>query len=69
MPFVAKAIGPSGQVKWLTTPRLRDMRTFGPRESAEIFANYDEALAPINVMVVDEACGGLRFSIEQALPV
>jgi|HubBroStandDraft_6_1064221.scaffolds.fasta_scaffold757603_1 hypothetical protein len=66
--FVAKAVGPSGRATWLTTPRLRGMRAFGPRESAEAFDSYDDALSAINLMIGTEVCDGLRFSIEQVHP-
>jgi hypothetical protein len=68
MPFVAKAIGPTGHAKWLTTPKLDGMRTFGTREMAEVFWTQRDAEVAIGEVALHQPCDGLTFSTEPAHP-
>jgi len=48
MSFIVKATGPHGSTRWMTDPKLRGVRTLGPREQAEIFETEADALVAIN---------------------
>jgi hypothetical protein len=66
--FVVKAVGPTGHAKWLTTPKRHGLRTFGPRELAAVFETVEEAQAAIGATRRHEACDGITFTTEPALP-
>jgi hypothetical protein len=66
MPFVAKVIGPEGQVRWLTTPRSGGLRVLGPRETAEVFDTQECAATAIGATVLSQPCDGLTFSTAPA---
>jgi hypothetical protein len=68
MPFIAKAVGPTGHAKWLTTPKRKGLRTFGTREFAAVFETVEEAQAAIGATILHQPCDGLTFSTEPALP-
>ncbi len=50
MPFLIKADFPTGHCRWLSAPRLGGIRTFVPREAAEVFETADKARAAIDEM-------------------
>jgi hypothetical protein len=68
MQFVAKAIGPTGQARWITSPKRGGIRTFGPRELADVFESQDAAVAAIGAMILRQPCDGLTFTAEPVPP-
>jgi hypothetical protein len=50
MPFLIKADFPTGHCRWLSAPRLGGIRTFVPREEAEVFETEDKARAAMDEM-------------------
>jgi hypothetical protein len=68
MPFIAKAVGPTGHAKWLTAPKRHGLRTFGPRELAAVFESIEEAQTAIGATILHEPCDGITFVAEPAHP-
>jgi hypothetical protein len=68
MQFVAKAIGPTGQARWITSPKLGGVRTFGPREMADIFESQEAPVAAIGAMILRQPCDGITFTAEPVPP-
>jgi hypothetical protein len=50
MPFLIKADFATGHSRWLSAPRLGGIRTFVPREGAEVFETEDKARTVIDEM-------------------
>lgn len=51
MPFLIKADFHTGHCRWLSAPRLGGIRTFVPREEAEVFETEDKARAAMDEMM------------------
>jgi hypothetical protein len=64
--YVVRATTESRHDCWLTGPRLGGHRTFATREFAERFASRSQANDAILVMVREEKCRGIIFTIEPA---
>jgi hypothetical protein len=63
--FVIKAVGPQGSARWLTTPRLNGVRTFGSSELAEVFDSQLDAWAAVDLIEKSDECAGIVFSVER----
>jgi hypothetical protein len=64
MPYVVMATTGDARAKWLTEPRMGGHRTFAGRESAERFESESAAKRAILVMIDEEKCEGIAFSVE-----
>jgi hypothetical protein len=66
MPFVVKAVFPTGQTAWLRVARGAGGWSFAPREIAEVFKTRDSAVGAIGEVVLSHRVHGVRFSVEAA---
>ncbi len=64
--FVIKAVNLAGVAMWVSPPRFGDLRTFGPREKAEVFKTSGEAHATIGKLPLSFEQGRFTFSVEVA---
>jgi hypothetical protein len=68
--FIVKAIGPDGTREcWITTPRRGGLRTFGPRELAAFFVNWDGAEHAIREIQKSENCSEIIFEVHSVKSV
>jgi hypothetical protein len=66
--LIIKAIGPDGtQERWVTTPRLRGYRTFGPRDLAAVFLSWNGVERAITEIRESEDCSEITFEVH-AIP-
>jgi hypothetical protein len=66
MPFIVKAIGPTGFACWLGVANEAGLRLLAPREAADVFETIQDAHDAIAVMLRAFEGTGLIFSVEPA---
>jgi hypothetical protein len=64
MPFVIKMTLPTGNVCWVCAAKSFGVRTFGPREKAELFKRPADAQAVIANLPRSLLDGGTVLSVE-----
>lgn len=66
MGYVVNAVSGSGLKMWVSPPRERIRRVFGPRKDAEIFRTQKEAQAVIETLAESFERVGFKFEVESA---
>jgi hypothetical protein len=64
--YVVKAESASGLKMWVSPPRQRDRRIFGPRQDAEVFRTEKEAQAVIDTLAESFERVGFQFNVERS---
>jgi hypothetical protein len=64
MRYVVKVISPDGNVDWICATKFEGLRSFGKRESAEVFPTIVEADAAIVSLPSVLTSIGVSFSVE-----
>jgi hypothetical protein len=64
--YVVKAVSASGLKMWVSPPRQKTHRIFGPREDAEVFRTQKDAQAVIDTLAESFRRVGFNFDVEPA---
>ena len=63
--FIVKASRADGtHVRWVTGPRFKGLRAFGPRDLAALFLSWDGAECAIREIQHSEDCSEVAFEVQ-----
>jgi hypothetical protein len=65
--FIVQATGPDGRARWITPHRAKGLRTFGPRELAEVLLSWDAAERAIRQIQRSENCADIDFEVQSVV--
>ena len=66
MGYVVKAVSTSGTKMWVSPPKQKHHRVFGPRQDAEVFRTQKEAHEAIDALAESFRRVGFEFEVETA---